>query len=165
MKNRILNITERLRRSTNDENIFWKNAYKFLENLTEDGTHYRNTEFVAKFLLSCLLAYPTSDFIIIAQVLRRYAVYCESSLLLNPDYLNTCLRMIYRQTTYLLSSGYTDNIIYYKDEVNPLDSMHLAIESTDLDFSLSLVKYNFYSRKKIRLFELKTILSSFLQTW
>ena len=167
----MLNIIKRLRESTQTESEFWAAALNFLRShaKTVDVFDESSEWFSAKFTLMCLQSYGSDDIMKAIHILKNYANVCELSLT-DLDFSNVCflelhLCDLHEEIQYYLSSGFTDNIIYYSDELTRPNSMHLALELADSCFSVCLIKYSLFSRMKIRYLELRAILSSFLRIW
>ena len=148
-----------------EESQFWSNVYDFLRKSK------KGIWFEAKLLLAALLIHGSSDVIRINQIIFRYTLYSEGNHNQAHRFTTVAAATLYAEELLngdmenLLELGTFDHLIYYKDDFKVLDSMHLAIENVDLDYTLCLTRYKRYSRVRVDKSELRTLIYFFLHIW
>lgn len=162
-KAHVSNIMKEVRGQKESE--FWIKVYDFLRK-SNKGNAVINMELEAKFLLAALIMHGSSDAIRIAQIIHRYTLLLyHASRRNDPVFASNSADIPFLDMKVLLASGSLQHLIYYRDSIKAFDSIDLAVESTDEEFIICLIKHQRYSRFRIEDNELRSLISSFHRTW
>lgn len=144
-------------------------VFNFVEKLNEeDFENYTKMGIIVKFLLNSLHRYGSSNLNHIKYIIRGYTIWLDRNYPSFPPGLIppfTYMPHLMEMSKELLNINYLDHIVYYKDELAEVDTMHFAIEFADEEFTDCLVRYGLYTRGIICMSELEAVISLFLKTW
>lgn len=145
---------------------FWHTIVDSLKKLNEKELGFIDQDFIAKFLLDSLQRYGCSNTNIPRDIIRRYAIQLDASFMQSSSMHSFfTVPFLVQNIHFSLLEGDLDHVIYYKDGTHLVDSMHLALENADQDFTICLIKYGLYLPGKLDLRGVTKYVDLFLKIW